>query len=111
LLVQQGYYRTPRRAKSGKNVTQLYYARQGIITPEMEFVAIRENQNLEMTKEYLSDMERENRLKGVSFGANLPEVITPEFVRKEIAEGRAVLPVNINHPEVEPDDYWRNFLS
>ncbi len=81
-----GLYRTPRRAKSGKNVTQLHYARQGIITPEMEFVAIRENQNLEMTKEYLSDMERENRLKGVSFGANLPEVITPEFVRKEIAE-------------------------
>ncbi len=105
-----GLYRTPRRAKSGKNVTQLHYARQGIITPEMEFVAIRENQNLEMTKEYLSDMERENRLKGVSFGANLPEVITPEFVRKEIAEGRAVLPVNINHPEVEPMIIGRNFL-
>ncbi len=91
-------------------VTQLHYARKGIITPEMEFVAIRENQNLEMTKEYLSDMERENRLKGVSFGANLPEVITPEFVRKEIAEGRAVLPVNINHPEVEPMIIGRNFL-
>jgi len=106
----KGLYRTPRRAKSGKNVTQLYYARRGIITPEMEFVAIRENQNLEMTKEYLSDMERENRLKGVSFGANLPEIITPEFVRKEIAEGRAVLPVNINHPEVEPMIIGRNFL-
>ena len=106
----KGLYRTPRRAKSGKNVTQLYYARRGIITPEMEFVAIRENQNLEMTKEYLSDMERENRLKGVSFGANLPEIITPEFVRKEIAEGRAVLPININHPEVEPMIIGRNFL-
>jgi phosphomethylpyrimidine synthase len=106
----KGLYRTPRRAKSGKNVTQLYYARRGIITPEMEFVAIRENQNLEMTKEYLSDMEREGRLKGVNFGANLPEVITPEFVRREIAEGRAVLPVNINHPEVEPMIIGRNFL-
>jgi phosphomethylpyrimidine synthase len=106
----KGLFRTPRRAKSGKNVTQLHYARQGIITPEMEFVAIRENQNLEMTKEYLSDLERENRLKGVNFGANLPEIITPEFVRREIAEGRAVLPVNINHPEVEPMIIGRNFL-
>ena len=106
----KGLYRTPLRAKKGKNITQLYYARRGIITPEMEFVAIRENQNLEMTREYLSDKERELRLKGESFGANLPEKITPEFVRKEIAEGRAVLPVNINHPEAEPMIIGRNFL-
>jgi phosphomethylpyrimidine synthase len=106
----QGLVRTPLRAKKGKNVTQLHYARQGIITPEMEFVAIRENQNLEMTREYLSDKEREGRLKGENFGANLPEKITPEFVRKEIAEGRAVLPLNINHPEAEPMIIGRNFL-
>ena len=106
----KGLVRTPLRAKNGKNVTQLYYARRGIITPEMEFVAIRENQNLEMSREYLSDKEREDRLKGDSFGANLPEKITPEFVRKEIAEGRAVLPININHPEAEPMIIGRNFL-
>ncbi len=106
----KGLVRTPLRAKKGKNVTQLYYARKGIITPEMEFVAIRENQNLEMTKEYLSDKERELRLKGNSFGANLPQKITPEFVREEIAQGRAVLPVNINHPEAEPMIIGRNFL-
>ncbi len=106
----KGLVRTPLRAKKGKNVTQLYYARRGIITPEMEFVAIRENQNLEMSREYLSDKEREDRLKGDSFGANLPEKITPEFVRKEIAEGRAVLPININHPEAEPMIIGRNFL-
>ncbi|HHH51225.1 MAG TPA: phosphomethylpyrimidine synthase ThiC [Campylobacterales bacterium] len=106
----KGLVRTPLKAKKGKNVTQLHYARQGIITPEMEFVAMRENQNLAMSKEYLSDHEREARLKGNSMGANLPEEITPEFVRKEIAEGRAVLPVNINHPEVEPMIIGRNFL-
>ena len=106
----KGLVRTPLRAKKGKNVTQLYYARRGIITPEMEFVAIRENQNLEMSREYLSDKEREGRLRGENFGANLPEKITPEFVRREIAEGRAVLPVNINHPEAEPMIIGRNFL-
>jgi len=106
----KGLHRTPLRAKKGKNVTQLHYARQGIITPEMEFIAIRENQKLEWTKEYLSDMERNGRLKGESFGANLPEEITPEFVRKEVAEGRAVIPLNINHPEVEPMIIGRNFL-
>ncbi|MBT3281225.1 MAG: phosphomethylpyrimidine synthase ThiC, partial [Campylobacteraceae bacterium] len=106
-----GLVRTPLRAKSGKNVSQLYYARQGIITPEMEFIALRENQNLAMTEEYLQDEEREARLKGNSFGANLPEVITPEFVRKEVAEGRAVIPCNINHPEVEPMIIGRNFLT
>ena len=106
----KGLYRTPLRAKKGKNVSHLHYARQGIITPEMEFVAIRENQNLEMSKRYLSDEEREKRLKGENFGANLPDEITPEFVRKEIAEGRAVIPCNINHPEVEPMIIGRNFL-
>ena len=106
----KGLYRTPIRAKKGNNVSQLHYARQGIITPEMEFIAIRENQNLEMSKRYLNDEEREKRLKGENFGANLPEEITPEFVRKEIAEGRAVIPCNINHPEVEPMIIGRNFL-
>jgi phosphomethylpyrimidine synthase len=111
----KGLVRTPLRAKKdengkGRNVSQLWYARQGIITPEMEFIAIRENQNLAMTEEYLQDEEREARLKGENFGANLPEIITPEFVRKEVAEGRAVIPCNINHPEVEPMIIGRNFL-
>jgi len=106
----KGLVRTPLRAKKGKNVTQLHYARAGIITPEMEFVAMRENQNLEMTRTYLNDQEREARLKGHSFGANLPEEITPEFVRQEVAAGRAVIPCNINHPEVEPMIIGRNFL-
>ncbi len=106
----RGLYRTPLRAQKGKNVSQLHYARQGIITPEMEFIAIRENQNRAMTQAYLQDEERETRLKGENFGANLPEEITPEFVRQEVAEGRAVIPCNINHPEVEPMIIGRNFL-
>jgi phosphomethylpyrimidine synthase len=106
----KGLVRTPLRAKEGKNVTQLHYARQGIITPEMEFVAMRENQNIEMSRRYLNDPEREERLKGESFGANLPEEITAEFVRQEVAAGRAVIPCNINHPEVEPMIIGRNFL-
>jgi phosphomethylpyrimidine synthase len=106
----KGLGRTPKRAKEGKNVSQLWYARQGIITPEMEFIAIRENQNLAMSAEYLNDEEREERLKGENFGANLPEAITAEFVRSEVAAGRAVIPCNINHPEVEPMIIGRNFL-
>ena len=111
----KGLVRTPLRAKKGKdgkngNVSQLHYARQGIITPEMEFIAIRENQNLAMSRMYLQDEEREKRLKGENFGANLPEEITPEFVRQEVAAGRAVIPCNINHPEVEPMIIGRNFL-
>jgi len=102
--------RQPLKAKPGQNVTQLHYARQGIITPEMEFIAIRENQRREMTRRYLNDPEREARLNGENFGANLPEDITPEFVRKEVAEGRAVIPANINHPESEPMIIGRNFL-
>lgn len=95
---------TPRIAKPGKNITQMYYARQGIITPEMEYVAIRENQ--------LADRIREQYCpgKGESFGAAIPEHITPEFVRRELAAGRAILPANINHPECEPMIIGRNFL-
>ncbi len=103
--------RTPLRAKSGNNVTQLHYARRGIITPEMEYVAIRENQDRAATKAYLNDLDREDRLRGESFGATLLEEITPEFVRDEIARGRAVIPANINHPELEPMIIGRNFLT
>lgn len=94
----------PRRALKGKNVSQMHYAKQGIITPEMEYVAIRENQKLEEWKEFLSQHP------GNSFGASLPDAITAEFVRDEIAKGRAVLPANINHPESEPMIIGRNFL-
>ncbi|MDP6476585.1 MAG: phosphomethylpyrimidine synthase ThiC, partial [Nitrospinaceae bacterium] len=95
------------RAKSGKNVSQLHYARQGIITPEMEYIAIRENQK---RADLDLDMEREKRLAGNSFGASIPDEITPEFVRNEIALGRAIIPANINHPEIEPIIIGRNFL-
>ena len=95
------------RAKSGKNVSQLHYARQGIITPEMEYIAIRENQK---RADLYLDMEREKRLAGNSFGASIPDEITPEFVRNEIALGRAIIPANINHPEIEPIIIGRNFL-
>ncbi|WP_452601313.1 phosphomethylpyrimidine synthase ThiC [Pontimicrobium sp. MEBiC06410] len=94
----------PKKAKKGKNVSQMHYARQGIITPEMEYVAIRENQRIdEMTR--LSKQH-----PGQDFGANIPSKITPEFVREEIARGRAVIPSNINHPEAEPMILGRNFL-
>jgi phosphomethylpyrimidine synthase len=111
--------RTPKRAKPGKNVTQMHYARAGLITPEMEFVALRENQN---RAAYLASLEatgeRGKRMSemmlaqhdGESFGANLPLEITPEFVREEIARGRAIIPANINHPEIEPMIIGRNFL-
>ena len=95
------------RAKTGQNVTQMHYAKKGIITPEMEFIAIRENQK---RKQWMEDAERENRLKGNSFGANLQSEITPEFVRDEVARGRAIIPANINHPESEPMIIGRNFL-
>ena len=95
-----------RRAKTGKNITQLHYARKGQITPEMEFIAIRENQGLKEAKErgLIS-----NRHMGESFGANIPGEITPEFVRDEVAAGRAIIPLNINHPESEPMIIGRNF--
>src|SRR6185436_9148964 len=87
------------RAKPGKNVTQLHYARQGIITEEMKFIAVREN----LGRSALAD--------GNSFGAAIPEQITPEFVRDEVARGRAIIPTNINHPETEPMIIGRNFLT
>ncbi|MCX2861556.1 phosphomethylpyrimidine synthase ThiC [Paucibacter sp. PLA-PC-4] len=112
--ISAGLQRTPRRAKGGigasHNVTQLHYARRGIVTPEMEFVAIRENQRHEWMREYDADAERETRLKGHAFGASIPDVITPEFVREEIARGRAIIPANINHTELEPMAIGRNFL-
>lgn len=95
------------RSKTGQNVTQMHYAKKGIITPEMEFIAIRENQK---RKQWTENAERENRLKGNSFGANLQNEITPEFVREEVARGRAIIPANINHPESEPMIIGRNFL-
>jgi phosphomethylpyrimidine synthase len=114
-----GLHRTPRRARAGANVTQMHYARRGIITPEMEFVAIRENNNraayLEslrasgpMGEKLAQLMSRQH--PGQAFGANLPAEITPEFVRSEVARGRAIIPANINHPETEPMIIGRNFL-
>lgn len=95
---------TPYRAREGKQISQMYYAKQGIITPEMEYVAIRENQKIEEVKKY------GRYHKGINYGAKIPDVITPEFVREEIAAGRAIIPANINHPETEPMIIGRNFL-
>ena len=92
----------PLRAKAGANVSQMHYARKGIITPEMEYVAVRENLGREMLKEYVRD--------GHDFGASIPDYVTPEFVRDELARGRAIIPNNINHPESEPMAIGRNFL-
>ena len=103
--------RTPRRARAGGNVTQMHYARRGIVTPEMEYVALRENGRREWMAEYLGDAGRERRLRGNPMGASLPAgPITPEFVRDEVARGRAIIPANINHPEIEPMAIGRNFL-
>jgi len=104
------HLRKPRRAQAGKNVTQMHYARQGIITPEMEFIAIRESMKLHQLR---NDPAYEKVLMqhpGQSFGARLPHEITPEFVRDEVAAGRAIIPANINHPELEPMVIGRNFL-
>ncbi|MGN5518611.1 phosphomethylpyrimidine synthase ThiC [Halopseudomonas sp. Lyrl_26] len=101
------HVRTPRRARAGHNVTQMHYARRGIITPEMEFVAIRENMKLAEARE-AGLLQRQH--PGHSFGAAIAQEITPEFVREEIARGRAILPANINHPELEPMIIGRNFL-
>ena len=101
------HLKKPLRAKSGCNVTQLHYARQGIITPEMEYIAIREN----MTKAQAANQKEVNEQhQGRSFGANIPTEITAEFVRSEVAAGRAIIPANINHPEIEPMIIGRNFL-
>ena len=97
----------PRRARTGSNVTQLGHARRGIITPEMEFVALRENLYLEQAREQ-GLLQRQHR--GRSFGAEMPLEVTPEFVRQEVARGRAIIPANINHPELEPMVIGRNFL-
>ncbi|NQY07142.1 MAG: phosphomethylpyrimidine synthase ThiC [Flavobacteriaceae bacterium] len=94
----------PKRAKKDKNVTQLHYAKQGIITPEMEYIAIRENQRIDEMTELVKQHP------GEDFGASIPKKITPEFVRSEVARGRAVIPNNINHPESEPMILGRNFL-
>jgi len=103
--------RRPLRAKAGKVVTQLQYARQGIITPEMEFIAIRENLGQESRESKVSGLKPGCRdLGGESFGAKMPDHITPEFVRSEVARGRAIIPANINHPESEPMIIGRNFL-
>ncbi|QLC22794.1 phosphomethylpyrimidine synthase ThiC [Parasphingopyxis sp. CP4] len=96
----------PLRAKSGANVTQMHYARKGIITPEMEYVAEREN----LGRAFNAEQARTKLGEGESFGASLPEYVTPEFVRDEIARGRAIIPNNINHPESEPMAIGRNFL-
>ncbi len=101
--------RKPRRAKEGMNVSQMHYARKGIITPEMEYIAIRENQARIALQNEFTTTERNERLKGHSWGADL-QPITPEFVRKEVAEGRAIIPANINHVELEPMIIGRNFL-
>jgi len=112
-------HRAPRRAKAGANVTQMHYARRGIVTPEMEFVAIRENLRREQYIESLrTSGPQGQRLAellgrqhpGQSFGASIPARITPEFVRDEVARGRAIIPANINHPEIEPMAIGRNFL-
>ncbi|MFJ3044239.1 phosphomethylpyrimidine synthase ThiC [Herbaspirillum chlorophenolicum] len=112
-------HRKPRRAKAGGNVSQMHYARKGIITPEMEFISIRENLR---RKEYLEQLKASGPMgaklsdlmgrqhPGQSFGASIPAEITPEFVRDEVARGRAIIPANINHPEVEPMIIGRNFL-
>ena len=111
--------RAPRRARAGANVTQMHYARQGIVTPEMEFIALRENMR---RKEYIASLHASGPMgqrvadllgrqhPGQSFGASIPLEITPEFVRSEVARGRAVIPANINHPELEPMIIGRNFL-
>ena len=114
-----GLHRQPRRAKAGMNVSQMHYARKGLVTPEMEYVAIRENLR---RQEYLAALRTSGPMgdklaklmgrqhAGQNFGASIPEEITPEFVRAEIARGRAIIPCNINHPETEPMIIGRNFL-
>ncbi|MDK1682296.1 phosphomethylpyrimidine synthase ThiC [Acinetobacter terrestris] len=101
--IRFAHIQKPRRAKSGKNVTQMHYARQGVITPEMEYIAIRENQR------QLEGVDARQHV-GQNFGAKNLTEITPEFVRREVAEGRAIIPANINHPEIEPMIIGRNFL-
>ncbi|TMG93077.1 MAG: phosphomethylpyrimidine synthase ThiC [Betaproteobacteria bacterium] len=102
-------HRKPRRAKPGRNVSQMHYARRGIVTPEMEFIAIRENLKREEALRTLPELVTRQHA-GHSFGASIPNGVTPEFVRDEVARGRAIIPANINHPESEPMIIGRNFL-
>ena len=104
------HIRKPLRAKPGKNVTQMHYAKQGIITPEMEFIAIREDIRLQELRKDPNYEQLLRQHKGQNFGASIPEEITAEFVRDEVARGRAVITANINHPELEPMIIGRNFL-
>jgi phosphomethylpyrimidine synthase len=108
-----GLRRAPLRAKAGRCVTQMHYARRGVITPEMEFIAIRENLGRAAALETAGDGGRDSLMhqhKGESFGASIPKYVSPEFVRDEVARGRAIIPANINHPESEPMIIGRNFL-
>ena len=105
--VRFGHRPLPRKAKAGMNVSQMHYARRGIITPEMEYIAIRENQRIDAIKE--AHLLKQH--PGEAFGANIQRIITPEFVRDEVARGRAIIPANINHPEIEPMIIGRNFLT
>ncbi len=105
------HIRAPRRAKTGANVTQMHYARRGIITPEMEFIAIRENCRLQEMREDPRYEKLLHQHPGQAFGANIPDEVTPEFVRDEVAAGRAIIPANINHPELEPMIIGRNFRT
>jgi phosphomethylpyrimidine synthase len=111
-----GLRRAPLRAKAGQRVTQMHYARRGIVTPEMEFVALRENMGRAMALHAMQEHTRDDRAsllhqhRGERFGARLPEYVTPEFVRDEVARGRAIIPANVNHPESEPMIIGRNFL-
>ncbi|MCA9410889.1 MAG: phosphomethylpyrimidine synthase ThiC [Candidatus Omnitrophica bacterium] len=111
-LIHPGLQRTPLRAKPGRCVTQMHYARKGEITPEMEYIAIRENQRREEMLEEMakSGVPMRRQHPGQDWGASIPPVITPEFVRDEVARGRAIIPSNINHPELEPMVIGRNFL-
>lgn len=109
-LIRYPNSKLPRKAKRGLNVTQMHYARKGIITPEMEYIAIRENMKLQIEVESNPKNILSHQHKGQSFGASIPLEITPEFVRNEVAIGRAIIPANINHPELEPMIIGRNFL-
>ncbi|MET0621740.1 MAG: phosphomethylpyrimidine synthase ThiC [Pyrinomonadaceae bacterium] len=111
-----GLKRAPLRARAGACVTQMHYARRGVVTPEMEFVALRENMGREQALHAMREHSKDDRSslfhqhRGESFGASLPEFVTPEFVRDEVARGRAIIPANVNHPEAEPMAIGRNFL-
>ena len=105
-----GHIRKPLRAKPGKNVSQLHYARRGIITPEMEFIAIRETQLRQAQARSNGAPRGVDQHPGQAWGATIPHAITPEFVRDEVARGRAIIPANVNHPEIEPMIIGRNFL-